>query len=97
MVMFHKQILYICTPPHGVFQVFVQEQSVRLSLHLSVCLACLRFVDYRFVDYFALQSLIVSHKLFKGVLGGRAPSFGNISFRVWSLVSWEYDVLVFSV
>ena len=60
--------------------------------------ACLRFVDYRFVNYFALQLLIASHKQLKGVLGAEPPPpVLAFSLRVLGLVSQEYDVLVFSL
>ena len=49
---------------------------------------------------FALQLVIASHKQFRGGgggSGGQSPPVLAFSLRVWGLVSWEYDVLVFSV
>ena len=50
-----------------------EELLVRDSNFIVEKKACLRFVDYRFVDYFC-TSITCSHPQ-TGVLGGRAPSF----------------------
>ena len=39
--------------------------------------------------------LIANHKQFRGILDGRGPPV--LAFRVWGLVSQEYDVLVMNV
>ena len=89
---------------------FKLAAMAKLELH-NVCTnwgkperasACLRFINYRFVDsrfvdYFALQLLIASHKQLGGGSGGQNSPVLAFSLRVLGLVSQEYDVLVFSL
>ena len=59
----------IGAPPVRVLQLLLWKPCIR-QLHVHV--ACLRFVDSRFVDYFCASITIASHKQFGVGSGGQS-------------------------